>query len=247
MPKITITKKKRKEIEDKIYTTFDKLDKTGKNSRHYAEIFATMSDEQFVKFLSGKHPFRFYSSTDVKPSMSDIKNACSYLGVPLMERVNLRYLYENKKGEAPWSKEAYVIYLPIKRMVQMNIKKLKHGYEIGKRDLRSGLLIADDKGSQTSFREMEALAAFGLTNTMDEMSKFRADAMDAKNVAYNIINTTGVLHKDDIPDEKGDSLSKNYINAYFLGSHLNTNIVNTGNYTQHTLDNKGKKITREVE
>ena len=141
-----ITKKQRENIENRIYTVMDKLDKTKSNSEYYKNLFASMDDDKFVKFISKKYPYRFHINQDINPSMTDIKLACDFLGVPLMERVSLGYLYENKNGDPIYSQPSYVIYLPIKRMVQMNIKKLKHGIDLDKRDMRSGRLNSDDKG-----------------------------------------------------------------------------------------------------
>ena len=242
-----ITKKQRQNIEKRIYDVMDKLDKTKSNSEYYKNLLSGMSDSQFYDFIAKKYPYRFHINQDINPTMSDIKAACSYLGVPLMEKVSLEYLYVNKNGEPMFSKPCYVVYLPIKRMMQMNIKKLKHGVNLDKRDMRSGRLSSDDKGAQTSFREMESLSALGLMTTMDEMATFRADAMDAKNIATNLISTTGQLYMKDVPVNKDDSLAKNYLNVYLLGCHLNSNIVNEGNYTQYTLKNRRKKLEREFE
>lgn len=82
---------------------------------------------------------------------------------------------------------------------------------------------------------------------MDEMSRIRADAMNAKNLANSLISTTGQLSLKDVPVEKDDSLGKNYFNVYLLGCHLNSNLINEGLYTQYTLKNRKKKISREIE
>ena len=100
---------------------------------------------------------------------------------------------------------------------------------------------------QTSFREMESLSALGLMTTLDEMSRIRADAMNAKNLSNSIISTTGQLSLSEVPVEKDDSLGKNYLNTYMIGCHLNSNLINEGLYTQYTLKNKKKKIVREIE
>ena len=242
-----ITKKQRENIENRIYKVMDLLDKSKANSEYYKELFASMDDDKFYKFVSKKYPYRFHINQDINPTMTDIKKACDFLGVPLMERVSLGYLYENKDGTPIYSQPSYVIYLPIKRMVQMNIKKLKHGVDVDKRDMRSGRLNSDDKGGQTSFREMESLSALGLMDTLDEMSRIRADAMNAKSLANSIISTTGQLKLSEVPVEKDDSLGKNYFNVYLLGCHLNSNLINEGLYTQYTIKNKKKRISREVE
>ena len=64
--------------------------------------------------------------------------------------------------------------------------------------MKSGLLISHDKGGKTSDREMEALAVMGLDKTMEEMSTWRADYMDAKATAYQTLSTLGkISEKED--------------------------------------------------
>lgn len=242
-----MTKKQRENIEFRICKVMDLLDTTKSNSEYYKNLFAKMSDDQFYKFVTKKYPYKFHINPDINPSMNDIEAACNYLKVPLMEQVSLGYLYKNKDGEPMYSQPSYVIYLPIKRMVQMNIKKLKQAVDLDKRDMRSGRLSSDDKGGQTSYREMESLSALGLMTTMEEMSKIRADAMGAKNLSNSIISTTGQLNLKDVPVDKDDSLGKNYLNVYLIGSHLNSNLIHEGLYTPYTLKNKRKKVIREIE
>ena len=46
------------------------------------------------------------------------------------------------------------------------------------------------------------------------------------------------VSEEDIPVDKTDSLSKNMLNVYMIGAHLNTNLVNIDNMTPTTLKNK---------
>ena len=41
-----------------------------------------------------------------------------------------------------------------------------------------------------------------------------------------------------IPEDKTDALSKNMMNVYMLGSHINTNLINIDNMTPQTLRDK---------
>ena len=100
---------------------------------------------------------------------------------------------------------------------------------------------------KTSDREMEALVVMGMDATMKEMSTFRADYMDAKSIAYQTITTTGKLSQKDVPLENEDSLSKNLLNAYMIGSLLNTNMLNVDYLLPATIENKQRKVTRETE
>ena len=55
---------------------------------------------------------------------------------------------------------------------------------------------------------------------------------------YNTISTLGTVSLEDIPEDKTDALSKNMMNVYMLGSHINTNLINIDNMTPQTLRDK---------
>ena len=240
-----ITKKQRQEIEATIYSVFDTIDKTKTNSEHYKKLFAKMDDKEFEKFISLKFPYRFHVTPfKIEPSMDDVKNACNKLGVPLLEKVNLPYLYENSNGEPVSSKECLVGYVHLKKVQQFITKKNSMSIDISQRDMKTGLLTGFDKNGKTSDREMESLAALGLENTMKEFAKPRADSMKSKNAMYNTINTTGMVSLEDLPDEIDDSLAKNLLNTYLLGAHINSNLINQDYHLPYTMKNKKKQIKK---
>lgn len=238
----------RKKAEELIYTVMDKLDKDEYNSSYYKALFAKMSDEQFMRFCKKDLPFRFHTKPFVvEPKMYDIEEALKVLNVPLLEKVALPYLYKDKNGNPVWSKEAMVIYIHIKKMKQFITKKNSTPSSIDHRDMKSGLLVSFDKGGKTSDREMEALAVMGLDKTMDELSTWRADYMNAKSIAYQTISTMGKVSKDDIPIDEVDSIAKNTLNTYMISSLLNTNILNHDYMLPKTIAGKQAKVVRETE
>ena len=238
---------KRQKAEELVYKVMDTLDKDGYNSSYYKGIFAEMSDSDFFKFCQRNLPFRFHTKPFVvEPKMYDIEAALKILGVPLLEKVALPYLYIDNNGNPVWSKEAMVIYIHLKKMKQFITKKNSTPTGIDNRDMKSGLLVSFDKGGKTSDREMEALAVMGLDETMEEMSTWRADYMDAKSAAYQTISTLGTISKDDIPIDETDSISKNTLNAYLTSALINTNILNQDYLLPKTLADRKRKIEREV-
>lgn len=238
----------RKKAEALIYEVMDKLDKQEYNSAYYKSLFAKMSDVQFMNFCKRDLPFRFHTKPFVvEPKMYDIEEALKLLETPLLEKVALPYLYINKDGNPVWSKEAMVLYIHIKKMKQFITKKNSTPSGIDTRDMKSGLLVSFDKGGKTSDREMEALAVMGLDKTMDEMSTWRADYMDAKATAYQTINTLGRISQSEVPIDETDSISKNTLNAYMVSSLINTNILNTDYLLPKTLANRKAKVVRETD
>lgn len=231
-----MTKKQRQEIETLVISSMNILDKSGINSEYYNNLFSEMSDNQFEKFIAKKFPFKFqYRPSVVEPTMSDVKNALDSIGVPLMETITEPNVYKNKDGVPVNSKECLVIYVHHKPVQQFITKKNKWSIDTSNRDMKSGRLIGADKGAVTSDREFESMAVQSMDKTMREFYSIKADAMSAKNLANNIIGSTGMLRLDDIPIDKDDSLSKNLMNVYMIGAHINSNLLNEGNYTQYTL------------
>ena len=113
--------------------------------------------------------------------------------------------------------------------------------------MKTGLLVSHDKGGKSSDREMEAMTVMGMDQTMKEFSTYRADYMDAKSIAYQTITTTGKLSQSDLDLTNRDSLSKNLLNAFLVGSLLNSNIVNVDYMLPATIENRQRKTTRETE
>ncbi len=239
MAQKTITKKQREEIETLVIKFFDALDKSKTNSEYYKSLFASMSDTQFLKMMELKFPFKLhYRPSVVEPTIKDAENALKVIGVPMMEKLNLNYYYKNKDGKPVQSKKCLVGYVHHKKVQQIITKKNKWAAEIDNRDMRTGRLKSTDKGAGMSEREFESLTTLGLDKTMEEFMKPKADAMLAKNVMYSTISSTGMVRLEDLPNEKDDSLSKNLMNVFMIGAHLSTNLINTDNYTAHTLKNR---------
>ena len=238
----------RKKAEELIYKVLDKLDKKEYNSSYYKALFAKMSDAEFLKFCKRPLPFRFHTKPfEIEPKMYEIEEALKVLGVPLLEKVALPYLYMDKDGNPVWSKEALVVYIHIKKMKQFITKKNSTPSSIDNRDMKSGLLVSHDKGGKTSDREMEALAVMGLEKTMKEMSTWRADYMDAKSSAYQTISTLGKISESYIPIDNKDSIAKNTLNVYMVSSLINTNILNQDYMLPKTITGRTSKIQREVD
>jgi hypothetical protein len=240
-----LTNKKRQEIEELIYKFFDALDPSKTNSDHYKSIFAKMSNEEFLKFCKLRFPFKFHIKPfEIQPTMNEVKKALDLLGVPLLEKVNLPYLYENKNGIPVQTEECLVGYVHLKKVKQFITKKNSMSTDISQRDMKTGLLTGKDKNGKTSDREMESLAVMGFEKSIEEFSRPRADAMRSKNMMYNTINTIGQVSLEDIPIDPDDSLSKNLLNAYLIGSHLKSNLILQDYYLMYTLKSKGKTIER---
>ena len=238
--------KNREKAELLIYEVFDAIDKTHTNSDYYRKLFASMNDKQFEEFCKRRLPFRFHQEVfKIEPQMSDIMEAFKVLDKPLLEKVKLPYIYTNRDGVPVESKECLVIYIHIKRMKQMLTKKNNTALNIDKRDMKTGLLVGEDKGGKETDREFESLAIMGLDYTMDEFARPKADAMEAKAQMSNLILNNGYVHDSDITVAKDDSIGKNLVNTYLIGAHIHSNLVDTAYMTPFTAEDRKRKIERQ--
>lgn len=233
--------KQREKAEELIYAVFDAADTTHTNSDYYKKLFSNMSDDDFYEFCKRRLPFRFHTQVfKVEPKMYDIVDAFKVLNKPLLERVKLPYVYTNKDGEPIESEECLVIYIHLKRMKQMLTKKNHTSINIEKRDMKTGLLTSDDKGGKETDKEFESLATMGLDYTMDEFARPKADAMDAMAQMSNTILAKGYVSMEDLNITRNDSIGKNLLNAYLIGAHLHSNLIDI-DYTTPLTAKKNKK------
>lgn len=234
---------KRQQAEDLIYKIYDTVDPSKTNSDYYRKIFATMTDKDFEEFCKRRLPFRFHNSVfKVEPKMYDIIDAFKVLNKPLLEKVKLPYVYKNDKGEPVETQECMVIYIHLKRMKQMLTKKNNTALNIGKRDMKTGRLMGEDKGGQETDKEFESLATMGLDWTMDEFARPKADAMEGISQMSNAILANGYVSDKDLQIPNDDSLGKNTLNAYLLGAHIASNLVDIDYMTPYTAKNRTPRV-----
>ena len=238
----------RRKAEELCIKVMDVLDPSKTNSTYYKEVFANMSDIQFEKWLKKKFPLKFhFRPFEIEPDVDTCNKALKIMHVPLMERVAMPWVYKDSNGKPVYSKETFVGYIHLKKLKQFGTKKNHLPTSSDNRDMKSGLLVGEDKGARESDREFEALAVMGLTKTAKEFSTFKADSMNVKDQAYSAINIIGDISQKDLVFKQDDSLSRHMISSYMISSHLMNNLVITDYMTPATINMKKQRVTRENE
>lgn len=243
-------KKARKEVENLIYKTMDTLDPTESNSSWYKKKFAKMTDAQFVDYFKAEFPLKFQMKLfDIEPKMYQIENAAKSLGVPIMEKLYMPFIYTDKDGRpVKTNYEALVVYVPLKKMKQFLAKKNSMSINTDDRNMKSGRLINKDKNGNTSDREMECLAVMSLPYTMREMSTYRADTVKAKDEFYSTIAEKNMVSLNDVEVAKTDSMARNTLNVYLIGAGVMSNLIaiKDSYMLPYTVDNRSiNKVRRE--
>ena len=236
---------KRKKAEALIYKFFNAIDPSKANTNFYKEMFAKMSDEQFMEFCKRRLPFRL-QTTAFERELNPEKciNALKAINVPVLEKVSMPSIYKNSDGvPVTNSNEAMVGYLNLKKLKQIVTKKSGYNTNIDVRNPKTGQIVGNSKGVESD-RELETLVLQNMDATIKEFTRAKADDMEAKNKMYNQINTTGQVSLKDLQSSKSSQVARNTVDAYLIGSGIYSNLLEEDYMTPYTLSMKNMRIEK---
>jgi len=238
--------KKRKEIENTVYTTMKLLDPNGYNEDKYKKLFSKMSDAQFTRWINKllseeDNNFRLEitpfenGGTDLK--FSNIKRAADYLGVPLDEYIYMPFM--NPNGEPVRSRDVTPVgYVHTKRLEQLLSKKNAYSSEISSRNSKTGQVSGADKNGRISDIENYSLLTIGATEALKEFMSARSDDMVQKQEMLQDITRDGYTSMSNYTYDIENKTALNTLDMYYMGSGLITDLITSGYALKKTLDGK---------
>lgn len=236
----------RKKAEALVYKFFDAIDPTHANTNFYKEMFAKMSDQQFLEFCKRRLPFRLQTTAFERELNPDkcIK-ALKAINVPILEKVRFPSIYKNSEGVPVTSNnEAMVGYLNLKKLKQIVTKKSGYNTNIDVRNPKTGQIVGNAKGVESD-RELESLVLQNMDATIKEFTRAKADDMDAKNKMYNQINTIGQVSLKDIESDKSAQVARSTVDVYLICSGIMSNLLEQDYMTPYTLSMKKMRIDKK--
>lgn len=167
---------KRKKIQDKILSVLSSMDRTGKNTKHYQDKFAKMSDKDFADFMQRirdrEEVLVIYSANTVdRLSLPDLVDTAKKIGLELFERIRMYDTTNDTYYYTPH--KMLVLQCPIRRMAQFVDHKLSVAEGDSRIDMLSGQVVKPDQAASLSEPETRCLYARGLNKTLRELLKFR--------------------------------------------------------------------------
>lgn len=237
-----MNKAKRKEMEDLIYTFFDLFDPTGRNTEYYRNLFNNMSDGQFDQYFKllfeQDDPYLTATMIDYENPVliENIEKAAKYLEVPLFERVVLPYASEDPDNPVITKHECLVGYLNIKRLQQINFKKLGLSTDASERNMVTGQVTGHDKNSRNSDQETIALLTVGANVSLKELMSMRADDMVMKAEMNKKIARDGYVAMEELTDKLSNKTTLNSAAVFFIGAGLMTDLVMNDYFLPKSLD-----------
>lgn len=236
-----ITPEKRKKMEDLIYRFFSAMDDSGVNTRHYKDLFSSMTDKQFDNYfkLLFKNDSAFLRLDVVdyeRPlTMDEIEKASKVLNIPLFEKVAMPHTNMDKDHPIVTKEPVPVGYIIIKRTQQTVQKKNGISTNIDQRSPITGQAIAADKNGRSSDLENTMLVSMGLDNTLRELNGPRSDDMVMKNKMLHDIALNGYAKISDMESLPENKTSLNTTDVYFLGMGIKSDLVTKGLMLSSTI------------
>jgi hypothetical protein len=237
-----IDKKKRQEMEELIYGFFDLFDPTGRNTDYYRNKLSGMTDgefDQYFKLLFAQDdPYLTATMVDYENPVliENMEKAADFLQVPLFEKVVLPYASTDPNNPIITKHECLVGYLNIKRLQQLNFKKLGLSTDISERNMVTGQVTGHDKNSRNSDQETISLLTVGANTALKELMSMRADDMVMKSEMNKAISRDGYVAMNDLTDKLSNKTTLNSAAVFFIGAGLMTDLVMNDYFLPKTLD-----------
>ena len=236
-----ITPEKRKRMEELIYSFFTAMDDSGVNTKHYKELFSSMTDKQFDTyfklFFKNENAFLRLGTVDYERplTMDEIKKAAKVLNIPLFEKVAFPHVTMDKNHPIVTKEPVPVGYIIIKRTQQTVQKKNGISTNIDQRSPITGQAIGADKNGRSSDLENTMLVSMGLENTLRELNGPRSDDNVMKNKMLHDIALNGFTRLEDMESLPENKTSLNTTDTYFLGMGIKTDLVTKGFMLNKTI------------
>lgn len=233
---------KRKEMEDLIYGFFDLFDPSGRNTEYYRNKFKSMSDAEFDQYFKllfeQDDPYLTATMVDYENPLKieNIEKAAKFLDVPLFEKVVLPYASQDPNNPIITKHECLVGYLNIKRLQQLNFKKIGISTDISERNMITGQVAGHDKNSRNSDQETIALLTVGANVSLKELMSMRADDMVMKAEMNKKIARDGYVAMNELTDKLSNKTTLNSAAVFFIGAGLMTDLVMNDYFLPKTLD-----------
>lgn len=237
---------KRKQAETLIYKFFDNIDPSKANTNFYKEMFAKMSDDEFLEFCKRRLPFRLQQSVfENEINNKKCIDALKSINVPALETLYLPNIFKTEDGKAVATNyKALVGYIPLKKLKQFITKKSGYNTNIDTRNPKTGQIVGNSKGVESD-RELETLVLQNMDYTIKELTRAKGDDMVAKNKMYTMINTSGYVSIKDLKSEPSAQIARSTVDVYLIGSGIMSNLIEQDYMTPYTLSMKNMRITRD--
>ncbi len=217
---------KRKEAEQIILSYIDRIDVSSAkhNTEYYTNLFKSMTDQQFDKFMQGLRDKKITLSMiipnggDVKVDVKNNFKLAKELGYEFVD--HLRFKDVPELGTYITPVKYLTMILPVKRAAQTLSKKISIPESDNKIDMLSGQVTGKSKSSKITLPEIQILAGLGLKSSIRELVKIRGGDLGGKNAMNTMLIKTGEASQQEIEPYTTGVKSVEVLKNYFKSIHL---------------------------
>ena len=220
----------RMKAEQKIYQLLDDLEgcKDGYNSGVYKTYFASLSDNEFKKFmerLANEEWFNLFFEVKMNdkkkcPNMNHIKKVLDKYKIPMCEYVVQPYKNPDVENPAISKTPVPVFYGIVRPMQQLLSKKEDYSSDRDHVNILTKQVSGSSKSSTFSNMQTYALTTSLQLDTLKELLGPRADDEVSKQKMLEQIAETGEFDVNSIPVRTKDKQSLETVRCMLVGAGL---------------------------
>lgn len=238
---MAIDKKKRKLMENLIYSVFNALDSSKINTEKYKDLFGEMNDSKFdtffKEFFKSENEYLVLDVVDYERDfkIENVEAAAKILNIPLFEKVAMPFVNGDPNTPVLTKYEVPVGYVHVKRVQQILTKKNTTSTEIASRSAMTGQVVGKDKNARDSDQENFALVSLGANDTLREFMGPRADDMVMKNEMYASIAQKGYVSLNQLTNKVENKTTLNALDVHLIGMGIKSDLITEGLVIRRSL------------
>ena len=220
--------KNRKKVEAYILEWIKKITQDEDNVNLYKDLFKSMSNEDFDKFmtnLKNGQVLQIIVSPDSKADKKITTKRNIKLGKELGISFYQRLEYgpgENYPTKVRTPNKYFISDSPFRRLRQTVEKGVSVSNNLGHIDMLSGQVVGDSQSSKITLPELQLLNGMGVKDILVEFLKFRGGDLGANRAMNNYLSHYGQASMNVLKSHAEGVISTKTLKAYFNAMHLKT-------------------------
>ena len=226
----------RAELTKELLELCDDMDPTGKNTTRMRNFLNQKSDKEFMLFMDDffsnpdKNVPIAYEAYNNPVTIEFIHKVAKKRKIPIYEIVYRPYVNGDVDDPPGTVNPIMVLIVPVKRLKQMAMAKNHTSTAAAKRDARTNQVTGEDRTARITDVEAYSLIVQGQYNAAQEYYGPMADDTEAHYEMLRCIQRDGEVSMKDLPNDPLNKVTMNTINAYMLGSCIESNLIDRNGY-----------------
>ena len=220
--------KNRKKVEAYILEWIKKITQDEDNVNLYKDLFKSMSNENFDKFMTDLNNGRILQII-VSPDSKADKKITTKRNIKLGKELGISFYQkleygpgENYPTKVRTPGKYFISDSPFRRLRQTVEKGVSVSSNLGHVDMLSGQVVGDSQSSKITLPELQLLNGMGVKDILVEFLKFRGGDLGANRAMNNYLSHYGQASMNVLKSHAEGVISTKTLKAYFNAMHLKT-------------------------